>query len=141
MSVRSLLFLPLLLTCCCPAARDASKPIKAILLDGGPPQSWKMGDRIMVEGRIATTGGGDYKINNVAGYGTYTMENCVLMHGLKNVWRPLRWKAAMLADRDRLVTVTGVTTERFPRFPTPHGGRHQTGSCLVAIEVERIDLL
>jgi len=134
---RSLL-LCLLLIGCGPSGGDTARPITAMALENGPPVSLKLGDHVLVEGRIGETSNGYFILENTTGVGRMADRNCFLLTGLESVWRPRHWKMKILASTGTIAAVTGVATKRFAVFPTPGGGQHQSRMCLAALEADNV---
>ena len=113
-----------------------------VLLEGGPPQRWEPGTKISMEGRLVSSGSGDYLLNGSiakSGHPEMTYRYCALLR-----FPPGRsfvlWKARAIAGRDWKVTATGMSNEKNPTYPVLGTGLETHGRCALDIHVERLSI-
>jgi hypothetical protein len=103
----------------------------------GQPASWGPGDRIRVEGKVRRTSSGHYFIDRRAGSGERAHDDCLALE-LEKGSLLSRMRLRLSANGERIVSVTGHSTKRFPIVPG--GGPHSGKLCSANLIVEGVDL-
>lgn len=117
----------------------AEEAVVVTLRHEGEPASWRAGDRIRVEGQIRRTSSGDYFINRRAGSGDRAQDDCLALE-LEDSGLASRMRLRLSANGERIISVTGHSTKRYPIVPIPGGGQHSGKLCSANLIVERVDL-
>jgi hypothetical protein len=123
-----------LLTAC---GSDPGEPKPKIMLKhNGPPVDWKVGDRILAEGKLGRTPDAAYILQITTGTGRQMNSDCLLLLGMERLGILSQVKATIFSRTGHLLTVTGYSENRLPRYSRPDGVQHTHRTCVADLVVE-----
>ena len=133
---------PAILACLLALSACGSSEDEAVVVTlrhEGEPASWGPGDRIRVEGKVRRTSSGHYFITRRAGSGDRAQDDCLALEPEESSLAS-RMRLRLSANGERIISVTGHSTKRYPIVPIPGGGQHSGKLCSANLKVERVDL-